>query len=62
MDEQTANALIEFLKKVINGDVLIKEVGNQACSGNIYVPKKYVGKKAVIFLIKDEDQGRDLKG
>ena len=55
MDEQTSIALAELLKKIIKGDIVVKEVGNQKCSGNIYVPRKYIGKKAVIFLINDEN-------
>ena len=46
----------ELMKKVIDGEIIMitKIVRKQLCSGVIYVPKKYIGKKATI-IIKESD-------
>lgn len=48
--------VIEFLKhsKIAEEveDVLRKEIKKQTFSGIVYVPKKFIGKKAIIIILK----------
>ena len=60
--EQT-KILIDALKALLNGDIIILEriVMKGKCSGQIYVPKEYIGRNIKIFII-NENNRRDISG
>jgi hypothetical protein len=62
MEENEAKAILEILRKILNGEILDKIVGNQKYSGNIYVPKKYIGKRVLVFLIDNENKNGNIEG
>ena len=43
---------VEFMKNILIGkiDVMIKNVSAGRCSGTVYVPLKYKGKRAIVLI------------
>jgi putative transposon-encoded protein len=62
MDTDKAITFHELIKELLNCEILIRKVRVGFTSGNIYVPKKYMGKTVRILIIPDEDETRDNQG
>lgn len=64
----------EFAKKVLNGEIVVLEgtVKKDRCSGRVYVPKKFIGKRVNVIILPElelkekevihENKGTNISG